>query len=156
MRFNEKIKLLGGILVSKNCEEPVYIQNVVCRIGRERLASQAANKLLPNYWFSHLAVGEGILAASTEDLCLADEFYRVQFDTVWAVNYTVFGAVTITGLMIDQYVGVAPGAGSYDITEYGLMNADSGGDLICHQVPDYIFTISGDDNLEILWGVLST
>lgn len=156
MKITDKIKLHGGLLLQKNQEEPIWINNVVCRIGRERLASQAANKSLPNYWFSHLSIGEGILAASTEDLSLVDEFYRVLFDNVWAVNYTVFGAVTITGLMIDKYVGVAPGIGNYDITEYGLMNSDNGGDLICRQVPDYIFTISEDDELEVLWGVLMT
>jgi len=156
MKFNEKIKLFGGLLISKNGEEPLYIQNVVCRIGRERLASQAANNALTNSWFSHLAVGEGILAASTEDLSLADEFYRVQFDSVFATNYTVFGTVILTGLMIDTYAGVGPGVGTYHISEWGLMNALTGGNLICHQVPDYIFEINGDDELEVLWGVIIT
>ena len=87
---------------------------------------------------------------------MADEFYRVQFDEVWAVNYTVFGSVTLTGLMIDTYVGVGPGVGIYHISEWGLMNALTGGELICHQVPDYIFEISGDDELEVLWGCVIT
>lgn len=147
---------MGGILISKNDDEPLYIQNVVCRIGRERLASQAANNALTNSWFSHLVVGEGILAASTEDLSLADELYRVKFDSVFATNYTIFGAVDLTGLMIDNYVGVVPGVGEYDITEFGLMNALAGGDLICHQTPDYCFTITGDDKLSVLWGVTVT
>jgi hypothetical protein len=156
MKITDKIKLHGGILIQKDQEEPVYIPNIVCRIGRERLASHAATLANAGYWFSHLAVGAGILAASTEDLSLVDEFYRVQFDSVFAVNYTIFGSVVITGLMMDSYSGVAPGVGSYDITEYGLLDAASGGNLICRQVPDYIFTITGDSALDILWGIILT
>lgn len=156
MKLTDKIKLYGGILISKNDSEPVYIPNVVCRIGRERLASHAANMANANYWFSHLGIGSGILMASTEDLSLVDEFYRVLFTTIFAVNYTMFGSVTITGLMIDSYVDVAPGVGSYYISEFGLLDALSGGNLICRQVPDYQFELHGEDELEILWGVLMT
>ena len=156
MRFNEKIKLYGGLLISKNEAEPVYIQNVVCRIGRERAASHLANSMLPNPLFNYLAVGKGILSASTEDLALVDEFYRVQLDTVWSVNYTLFGAVDITGLMIDSYTGVGPGVGDYIVSEWGLFNNDTFGDLICHQTPDYQFTIQGDDILSVLWGIVLT
>jgi len=154
MKLTDKIILHGGILISKNQDDPIYLPNVVCRIGRERLASHAATKANLNYWFSHLGIGAGILAASTEDLSLADEFYRVVFDNVFAVNYTMFGSVVITGLMIDDYVDVAPGVGSYDITEFGLLDALSGGNLICRQTPDYAFDITGDDALDVLWGVL--
>jgi hypothetical protein len=154
MKLTDNIKTRGGILVSKNDEEPVWIPNVVCRIGRERLASHAANMATQNYWFSHLGIGCGIAEASTEDLCLADEFYRVPFDNVWAVNYTVFGAVTITGVMIDAYCDIVLGLGTYAITEFGLLDALSGGTLICRQRPDFQFDLQGDDALEILWGVL--
>jgi len=154
MKISDKIKLYGGLLISKNGEEPVEIQNIVCSVGRQMLATHAANSMLTNSWFSHLAVGSGILPASTEDLALDDEIYRVQFDSVFASNYTVYGTVEITGLMIDAYVGVGPGVGEYFLTEWGLMDADSGGNLICHQVPDYQFNVQGDDILEIIWGVV--
>jgi hypothetical protein len=156
MKILDKVKLLGGILISKNDEEPIFIQNIVCRIGRERAASHLANSMLTFPLFSYLGVGSGILPASTEDLSLADEFYRVKLDTVWAVNYTLFGSVDITGLLIDAYVGVGPGIGEYTISEWGLLNKDTNGDLICHQTPDYQFTITGDDKLSVLWGVTVT
>jgi len=156
LKITDKIQLQGGLLISKDDGDPVFIKNVVCRIGRERLASHAANNALVNSWFSHLAIGSGIIVASTEDLALDDEIYRVQFDSVFAVNYTIFGSVAITGLMIDAYVGVGPGVGEYFITEFGLMDDPTGGNLICRQVPDFQFDIQGDSKLEILWGVAVT
>jgi len=156
MKISDKIKLYGGLLISKNGEEPVEIQNIVCSVGRQKLASHAATLANAQYWFSHLAVGSGILPVSTEDLALDDEIYRVQFDSIFASNYTVYGTVEITGLMIDAYVGVGPGVGEYFLTEWGLMDSLTGGNLICHQVPDYQFDVQGDDILEIIWGVIIT
>lgn len=156
MNLIDRIKLYGGILYSIDGQEPIYIPNVVCRIGRERLASHSANMATTNYWFSHLGIGTGTIEASTEDLSLGDEYYRVAFDSVFAVNYTVFGNVVFTGNLIDTYLGVDLGSGIYQITEFGLLNSLSGGNLICRQVLGVQLEISGNTQLEVLWGVIMT
>jgi len=156
LKIQDKIKLYGGILYSLDEQEPVYIPNVVCRVGRERLASHAANNATTNYWFSHLGLGTGTDPASTEDLAMGVEYYRVHFDRVFAVNYTVFGDVVITGNMIDTYLDVDLGSGVYQITEVGLLNSLAGGHLICRQVFDCQLELQGNTQLEILWGVVMT
>jgi hypothetical protein len=156
MKLIEKIRLYGGILYSLNEQEPIYIPNVVCRVGRERLASHAANNATTNYWFSCLGIGTGTDPASTEDLAMGVEYYRVSFDRVFAVNYTVFGDVVITGNMIDTYLDVDLGSGTYQITEFGLLNALAGGHLICHQVMDLQLELQGNTQLEVMWGVVLT
>ena len=152
MNLLDKVKVYGGIVLRKNGES-VYVPNVVTTVGKERLASHCANKASTNYWFSHLAFGIGTDEASTEDLALTSEFYRVEFDAVFTTKATVFGSVKITGNLIDTYLGVALGSGSYNIYELGLLDAITGGNLICRQTLPQAWTITGNEELEVLWGI---
>lgn len=152
MNLRDKIKIYGGIVLAKGGIEK-YVPNVVTTIGKQRLASQAANNASSNYWFSHVAFGIGTDVASTEDLALTSEFYRVVFDSVFASGPTVFGQVTITGNLIDTYSGVDLGSGNYSIYELGLLDSLSGGNLICRQTLPEPWTITGSEELLVLWGV---
>jgi hypothetical protein len=157
MNIRDQIKLYGGILLlHSEIPEPIYIENVVCSVGKQRCASHLASYPSTNYWFSHLAIGTGVSEASTEDLALDDEFYRVQLDSVYAEGYIVYGSVTLTGLLIDAYLDVTLGSGDYDITEFGLLDAMSGGNLICRQKISVQLGLTGAESLEVLWGVIVT
>jgi len=152
MKLSDRIKLYGGIVLRKN-EQEFYVPNVVTTIGKHRLASHCANNASSNYWFSHVAFGIGTDIASTEDLALTSEFYRVAFSSVFSAGPTVFGEVIITGNLIDAYLSVVLGSGAYSIYEMGLLDALSGGNLICRQTLPTAWTITGNEELEVLWGV---
>lgn len=152
MDLRDKVLVRGGIVLEKHNRKE-YIPNVVTTVGKHRLASHSANNASSNYWFSHLAFGVGTDIASTEDLSLSAEFYRAAFDYVFSNGPTVFGQIVLTGNMIDTYLGVDLGSGIYNIYEMGLLDAISGGNLICRQTLPEPWSITGEEELCVLWGV---
>jgi hypothetical protein len=151
MIIRDFLKLKGEIQIYKNGVLVCRTPNVVCRVGKERGASHWATLSNANYWFSHVAIGTGTAAASTEDLALVAEYYRKSL-TVSAVANTIYGITTWTGEDVDTYKGVALGSGSYSIIELGLLDALSGGNLIARQVVTQV-DFTGAEEMELIWSI---
>ena len=148
----QSVKPVGGILIIKydadgNMVSEQLVPNTITRVGKQRLASHAANDATSNYWFSHIALGDdGDTAASEDDTSLTSEIYREAFDSVFADGTTVFGQSEILASDI--------GGSSYTIEEVGLCDAVSGGNLIARQVLGTAITITGSEKVVVLWGVV--
>lgn len=146
--------LAGFLLVRKLDSDGNLIQewmypNVVTTIGKQRCASHLANSSPGKTWFTHIALSTNTDAVSTEDLALDNEFYREALDTVFAADATVFGSIIMEGNDI--------GAGTtWTVYKVGLLDAASGGNLICQQLLGTAVEFEGTEKLEILWGVIVT
>ena len=129
-------------------EETVHFwaDDIVTTRGKNRAASHLANSNPGKTWFTHIALGENDDAESTEDVALGDETYRVALDSVFASGETVFGRVVIQADSVDS--------GTVTIKELGLLDAGSGGNLICRQVPNTALSASGTEKWDILWGLI--
>lgn len=143
---------VGGIVIAVQCvdgsEDIQCVYNVVTTIGLQRCASHLASAPSQE-WFTYLAIGDNDdNAASTEDLALTNETYRVALDSIFADGVTCFGSVSITASDV--------GAGAVVIKELGLFDADAGGNLICRQVLETAISITGAERIDVLWGVIVT
>ncbi len=116
----------------------------ITTIGRQRLASHGANTPSQNL-ITHVALGTDDTEATVNDVALGAEIYRV-----------VIGAISAEGATIRTYtliVAVDIGNSSYTIEEIGLLDAASGGNLICRQKLSQPVTIAGTQRVEILYGI---
>jgi len=152
MKLSDFLKLRGGIEIRKSGILVFQTPNVITTIGKQRFVSHAATLANTNYVFSHLGIGIGTDAASSEDLALTSEYYRKSL-TVFAAGIAIYGTTTFTGNNVDTYLGVSLGSGSYNITELGLLDALSGGNLIARQVVTQV-DFTGNEEVEVIWGVI--
>jgi len=90
---------------------------------------------------SHMAIGSGSTAAAAGDSSLGTELGRVALDST-----TVSGAVV-------TYVATFPaGTGTGAVTEAGILNASSAGDLLCRTVFSVV-NKGASDSMTITWTV---
>ncbi len=116
------------------------IHNLICTAGKNKLLAVSGGEALTA--FAYIAIGTGTTAASASDTTLGTEAARSAAQTptnpsanVYQVQYT-FGAGTGTGA----------------ITEAGLLDAGSGGNLLAHQVFAAV-NKGAADTLNIIWSV---
>lgn len=152
MKLKDRITLNGFIIITKldaegNILNRWEVENIVTTIGKQRCASNLAVANPGKSWFTHLALGTNTDAASTEDLALGAEFYREALDSVYAVGVTVFGNTVIEAN--DIVVGV-----QQNLYELGLLDAVSGGNLICRHVLSTVISWINTEKIDVLWGVV--
>lgn len=127
-----------------------YFQlNTITTVGLQRMASHLASDSVTKQLFTHLAFGSGTeLAESEDNIALETQFYIAALPSIFADGVTVYGNIEITATDI--------GGGTYDITEVGLFDAASGGNLIARQLLDTaIEDLTGADKVNTLWGIIN-
>jgi hypothetical protein len=141
--FREHMKWTGKLVIELRDEhgalkERREVDNLVTTVGKGVVADRM--KASPTKGaMSHMAVGTGVTAAAVGDTTLQTEVARV------ALSGTV-----VTGNQV-QYAATFPaGTGTAAITEAGILNASSAGDLLCHTVFGVI-TKGALDVLTITW-----
>jgi hypothetical protein len=109
------------------------IKNLITKAGKAALANiEIGAGTAP----THIAIGTGTTAASLDDTTLQTEIYRgsatrARVNTTWTNDTAQYS--------LDQAIG-----GTYAISEAGLLNNSSGGDLYSHQVFTAVTCYSGD------------
>ena len=128
MDVSKKIGFVIHVVTRGDGEKELYVKlNTISLTGLQRMASHLADDAPGKALFTHMAYGSGItLAESENNPSLETETHRKAFDNIFADGVTVYGDVTLLATEI--------GAGSYDITEVGLFDAVSGGNLIARQL----------------------
>jgi hypothetical protein len=90
---------------------------------------------------SHMAVGTSNTAATTSQTALGTEIGRVALDSTSRSTNTI------------TYVATFPaGTGTGALTEAGILNASSSGDLLCRTVFGVVTKAAGD-TVVITWNV---
>ena len=146
--LNENLKLRGDVaLVLKdkngNVKEKREINNLIVSAGLEficsRMAGTSANVM------SHMALGSGTTAAAAGDTDLGSILGSRE-----ALDSSTASSNTIT------YVSsFEAGEGTGAVTEAGIFNAASGGDMLCRTVFSVV-NKEADDTMSVTWTITLT
>ena len=148
MDASEKLKLIGqlGIVVKDkdgNVKDQRQVNNLVVNAGLayiiSRMVGTAKNVM------SHMAVGAGTSPAAAGDTALGSQLgSRVALDSS-----------TISGSNNEKVIYVCTfgsGSGTGAVTEAGIFNASTSGDMLCRTV-FAVVNKAADDTMVITWTI---
>ncbi len=125
--------------------------NVITNAGK----AEAAALLLTDVSgtdFDYIAIGTGTTAADATDTALEHEIVTGGGERRGGADVT--GSQVTTSVTNDtaQWVTTFTFTSSFAVTESGIFNASSGGDMLCRQTFSAI-NVSSGDSLQITWKV---
>jgi len=137
--LQDTFKMKGHLAIAINNEVVQEVPNLVVTAGKNYVASRmkdgTANAM------SHMAIGTGSSAAAATNTALGSEVDRN------SLTSTTVSAGTVT------YVATFDaGEGTGAITEAGLLNASSGGTMLCRTV-FAVVNKGSQDSMTITWSV---
>ena len=142
--FTESVNINGNlevILLDENGNKKDYrkVNNLVVAVGKDVIASRLVGNT--SAIMSHMAVGSSSTTATTSQTALGTELGRVALDSSSRASNTI------------TYVATFPaGTGTGSITEAGILNASSSGNMLCRTVFGVVTKASGD-TVVITWNV---
>jgi hypothetical protein len=142
--LKEKPKATGTLEIvlrdqNGNVKDQRKVNNLVVDTGLAYIADRMADAA--ESAMSHMAVGTGSTAAASGDTALETEAGRVALTSTTQTNEDVVYVATFSA-------GTATGA----LTEAGILNAASGGTLLCRTVFSTV-NKGVSDSLQITWTV---
>jgi len=152
--FTSKVRLRGEvelIVYDKfgNIKDRRHIKNVITDVGKAQVAGLINGAVTTQ--FKYIAIGTGTTAASASDTALESETHRELADTLDRVTTDV---TNDTARLIKTFSGYT---GSESITESGVFDSDTGGNMLCRQTFSAL-NIDWDagDSLQITWKIQVT
>ena len=141
---NDKTKATGKLTVEiKNKQGEVIdvreVKNLVVDDGLEYIASRMKDTSATA--MSHMAIGTGSTAAAAGNTALGTEAAR-----------QALTSTTVTANAVAYVASFAAGTGTGAITEAGILNAGSGGTLLCRTVFSVV-NKGASDSMTITWTV---
>lgn len=137
--LNDGLKLTGKLTIALNDEIVQEVPNLVVTAGKEYVASRIKDASATA--MSHMAIGTGSTAAAASQTALGSESAR-----------TGLTSTTVSGADIVYVDTFAAGTGTGAITEAGIFNASSGGDMLCRTVFSVV-NKGASDAMTITWTV---
>jgi hypothetical protein len=142
--IQDSIKVTGELKITVtnpngNVTQETIIPNLVVTAGKNLIASRL--KDTTDAAMSHMAIGTGSTSAAAGDTTLGTEAGRVALTST-----------TVTANAVAYVATFGAGTGSGAITEAGLFNASSSGDMLCRTVFSVI-NKGAADTLGITWTV---
>jgi hypothetical protein len=142
--LHDTIKMTGDlkiVLTDENgqIKHEQEVKNLVVTVGKNFIASRM--KDTTDDAMSHMAIGAGTTAANVADTALESSLGRVSLTSTTVTNNNV------------AYVATFPaGTGTGAVTEAGLFNDGTAGDMLCRTVFSVI-NKGAADTLGITWTV---
>jgi|TARA_B110000908_G_C10259433_1_gene458063 hypothetical protein len=137
--INETLKLTGRVTVLLNDEVVQEIDNLVVTDGKGYVASRMKDATATV--MSHMSVGTGSTAAAASDSALGAEAGRVALTST-----------SVTGAAVTYSASFPAGTGTGGLTEAAILNASSGGTMLCRTVFSVVNKQSADA-MTIQWQV---
>lgn len=142
--INDSIKVTGELKLTLtrpdgHVKHEVIIPNLVVTTGKNYIASRMKDASATA--MTHMAIGTGSTAAAAGNTALGSEAGRVALTSTTVSTNNVAYVATF-----------AAGTGTGAITEAGILNASSGGTLLCRTVFSVINKAAAD-TLGITWTV---
>jgi hypothetical protein len=142
--FTETVNVTGKLKIvrldeSGNEKEVREVKNLIVAVGKNIITSRLVGNTtaIP----SHMAVGSSNTAATTAQTALGTELSRVVLDSSTRTNNTI------------TYVATFPaGVGTGSVTEAGILNSSSSGDMLCRTNFNEVNKGAGDV-IVITWNV---
>ena len=141
---NDKSKATGKLIVEIKNDKGVVVEtreviNLVVDDGLEFIASRMKDATATA--MSHMAIGTGSTAAAAGNTALGTEAAR-----------QALTSTTVTANAVAYVASFAAGTGTGAITEAGILNAGSGGTLLCRTVFSVV-NKGASDSMTITWTV---
>lgn len=125
-------------------KEKRFVNNLVVQTGRNYIAHRMAGS--GNVVMSHMAVGTIGTAAALTDVALGSEAARISLSTATvSANSVVYVANFASGTP----------AGTTGLTEAGIFNASSGGEMLC-RTTFAVINKEPSDTLSITWTITNS
>ena len=136
--INDNFALTGALTIAVNNEVVQETNNLVVTAGKEWVADRMNNA---NTVMTHMAVGTGTTAAAAGDTALGTQLDRNTLTSTTVTNNTIQYACTW-----------AAGDGTGAITEAGIFDASTGGDMLARTVFSVV-NKGADDSMTITWTI---
>jgi len=136
--INDDLKLTGAVSIALNGEVVQEIPNLVVTAGKNWVADRMNDA---NTVMTHMAVGTSSTAAAAGQTALVSESAR--------------GALTSTTVTNNEIAYVetfAAGTATAALTEAGIFDASSGGDMLCRTVFSVV-NKGANDSMTITWTI---
>ena len=130
--------MVGKLSIAINDTIVQEIDNLVVTSGKVWVAQRMNNV---NTVMTHQAIGTGTATAVVANTSLATELVRVALTST-----------TVTANTIVYVATYAAGTGTGAVTEAGMFDASSAGDMLCRTVFSVI-NKGADDSMTITWSV---
>ena len=122
-----------------NLKQKQEVKNLVVDTGLDYIASRMKDATATA--MSHMAIGTGSTAAAAGNTALGSEAAR-----------QALTSITVTSNAVAYVASFAAGTGTGAITEAGILNAASGGTLLCRTVFSVV-NKGASDSMTITWTV---
>ena len=137
--ISDNLKLTGNLTIAVNNEIVQETKNLVVTAGKNFVASRM--KDTTKAAMTHMAVGTGTTAAAAGNTTLVSETDR-----------NALTSTTVTNNAIAYVATWAAGDATAALTEAGIFNASSGGDMLCRTVFSVV-NKGASDRMTITWTV---
>ena len=137
--ISDNLKLTGNLTIAVNNEIVQETKNLVVTAGKNFVASRM--KDTTKAAMTHMAVGTGTTAAAAANTTLVSETDR-----------NALTSTTVTNNEIAYVCTWAAGDATAALTEAGIFNASSGGDMLCRTVFSVV-NKGASDSMTITWTV---
>jgi hypothetical protein len=137
--FSDDLVMTGRLEIALNGELVKEVPNLVVSAGKDYVASRM--KDTTKAAMSHLAVGTGSTSPAAGDTALGSELAR-----------QTLTSTTVSSNEVTYIATFAPGTGTGAITEAGLFNDSSAGDMLC-RTTFAVVNKAAADSMTITWVV---
>ena len=137
--INDALKMKGRLQIHLNDELVQEVDNLVVTAGKGYVASRMKDTSATA--MSHMAIGSGSTAANAADTALGNQLGRVALTST-----------TVSSAVVTYVATFAAGTGTGAVTEAGILNASSGGTMLCRTVFSVVNKGSAD-SMTITWTV---
>ena len=135
---NDNFNLTGALTIALNNEVVKTVPNLVVTAGKNWVAQRMNNV---NTVMTHMAVGTGTTQALAAQTALVSENDRNALTSTTVTNNTIIYVATW-----------AAGDATAALTEAGVFDASSGGDMLCRTVFTVVNKASAD-SMTITWTI---
>jgi hypothetical protein len=142
MKIQSDMEMKGRLTIEVNDQVVQQVENLVVTTGKGYVASRMKDATATA--MSHMAIGTSTTAAAASQTALGSESARV------ALTSTTVSGADVT------YVATFPaGTGTAAITEAAILNASSGGTMLCRTV-FAVVNKGASDSMTITWVVTAS
>lgn len=142
MKIQSGMEMKGRLTISLNNEVVQEVDNLVVTAGKGYVASRMKDATATA--MSHMAIGTGTTAAAASQTALVSESARVALTST-----------TVSGADVTYVASFPAGTGTAAITEAAILNASSGGTMLCRTV-FAVVNKGASDSMTITWVVTAS
>jgi hypothetical protein len=140
--INDQLEMKGSLQIRLNDEVVREVDNLVVTAGKGYVASRMKSDVSGGAAImSHMAIGSGSTSAAAGDTALGSQLGRVALTSTG-----------ISGAVLTYTASFAAGTGTGAVTEAAILNASSGGTMLCRTVFSVV-NKGSSDSMTITWTV---